>query len=111
MAKDGTIVYADPDRYAARFGDVRVNLTIAGAGEFKARLTRLKLEHLEICGLRESLPPITYISLPPERIFLSFSVGKAPPIFNGFAIRDGDIILHGLGARMHQRSSTECQWG
>jgi hypothetical protein len=101
MAVGGTIVYGDPDGYAAGFGDARVNLTITGAGDFKARLTRLKLKHLEIRRFRESLPRIAYISLPPERIFLSFSVGKAPPTFNGFAIRDGDIILHGLGACIH----------
>ena len=111
MATSGTFVFADPDGYAAKFGDARVNLTITGAGDFNARQTRLKLTHLEICRFRESLPRIAYISLPPERIYLSFPVGKAPLIFNGFTVRDGDIILHGLGASMHQRSSSECQWG
>jgi AraC-like DNA-binding protein len=111
MATSGTFVFADPDGYAAKFGDARVNLTITGAGDFNARLTRLKLTHLEICRFRESLPRIAYISLPPEQIYLSFPVGKAPLIFNGFTVRDGDIILHGLGASMHQRSSRACQWG
>src|SRR5262249_42945021 len=85
--------------------------TITGAGDFRARFTRLKLTHLEICRFRESLPRIAYISLPPEPIYLSFPVGNAPLIFNGFTVRDGDVILHGLGASMHQRSSCECQWG
>ena len=111
MAESSTIVYGDPDDYAARFGDIHVNLTITGAGEFKARLTRLKLEHLEICGLRESLPRIAYISLPPEQIYLSFPAGKVSPIVDGVAIRNGDIVLAGRGACMHQRSSGECQWG
>jgi AraC-like DNA-binding protein len=111
MATSGTFVFADPDGYAAKFGDAGVNLTITGAGDFKARLTRLKLRHLEICRFRESVQRIAYISLPPEPIYLSFPVGKAPLIFNGFTVRDGDIILHGLGASMHQRSSCECQWG
>src|SRR5258708_1871994 len=111
MAESGTIVYGDPDNYAVRFGDIRVNLTITGAGEFKARLTRLKLEHLEICRLRESLPRIAYISLPPEQIYLSFPAGKVSPIVDGVAIRNGDIVLASRGACMHQRSSGECQWG
>ena len=111
MAEGATITFTDPDGYVAGFGDAHVNLTITGAGDFKARLTRLKLKHLEICRFRESLPRIAFISLPPERIFVSFSVGKVPPIFDGFVIRNGDAILHGRGACMHQRSSGECQWG
>jgi len=111
MAEGGTIVYGDPDDYAATFGDIRANLTITGAGEFKARLTRLKLEHLEICGLRESLPRIAYISLPPEQIYLSFPVGKVSPMVDGVAIRNRDIVFASRGACMHQRSGGECQWG
>src|SRR5436190_768117 len=111
MAESGTFIFGDPDGYAARFGDARANLTITGAGDFKARLTRLKLKHLEIFRFCESLPRIAYISLPPEWIFLSFSVGKVSPIVDGFAIRNGDIVLHARAAFMHQRSSSECRWG
>lgn len=111
MAESGTIVYGDPDDYAAAFGSIRVNLTITGAGDFKAKVTRLKLEHLEIFGLRENLPRIAYISLPPEQIFLSFPVGKVSLIVDGVAVRNGDIVLASRGACMHQRSSGECQWG
>jgi len=111
MAEGATFTLSDPDDYAAKFGDARVNLTITGAGQFRARLTRLKLKHLEIHRFRESLPRIAFISLPPDRIFLSFSAGEVPLIFNGLAVRDGNIILHGAGAHMHQRSSGECQWG
>jgi len=100
VAERGTFIFGDPDGYGAAFGDARVNLTITGAGDFKAGLTRLKLKHLEICRFRESLPRIAHISLLPKRIFLSFLVGKAPPIFlNGFAIRDGDIICAALPSR------------
>jgi AraC-like DNA-binding protein len=111
MAESGTIVYGDPDDYAAAFGDMRVNLTITGAGEFQAMLTRLKLEHLEICWLRERLPRIAYLSLPHEQIYLLFPVSKASPIVDGVAIRNRDIVLASRGACMHQRSSGECQWG
>jgi AraC-like DNA-binding protein len=111
MAEGGTFVFSDPDAYAAGSGDARVNLTVTGAGDFRARLTRLKLTHLEIFRFRESLPRIAYISLPPEPIYLSFPVGKTAPIFDGFALRSGDMVLHSRGERMHQRSSGDCQWG
>jgi AraC-like DNA-binding protein len=110
MAEGGILTFGDPDRYAATFGDARVNLTITGAGDFKAQLTRLKLTHLEICRYYEGLPRIAYISLPAKPIFLSFPVGTVPLIFDGFALRSGDMVLHSRCERMHQRLSGECQW-
>ncbi|WP_375788407.1 helix-turn-helix domain-containing protein [Bradyrhizobium sp. Pha-3] len=111
MAENGTLSFSDPDGYAAGFGDARVNLTITGAGDFKARLTRLKLTDLEIYRCCESLPRIAYISLPPEQMFLSFPVGTVSLISDGFALRNDDIVLHGRGQRTHQRSNEACQWG
>jgi AraC-like DNA-binding protein len=111
MAECGTFTFHDPESYAAAFAGPRTKLTITGAGDFRARLSRLNLKHLEIHWLRENLPRIAYLSLPPERIFLSFPVGKQSPIFAGFACRSGDIVLHSRGEHIHQRSSGECQWG
>jgi AraC-like DNA-binding protein len=111
MAESGTLTFSDPDGYAAGFNDARINLTITGAGDFKAQLTRLKLKDLKIYRCRESLPRIAYISLPPEQMFLSFPVGAASLISDGFALRNGHIILHGRGERTHQRSNGACQWG
>jgi len=111
MAENGTLTFSDPDGYAAGFGDARVALTITGAGDFKARLTRLKLKDLNIYRCYESLPRIAYISLPPEQMFLSFPVGAESLISDGFALRSDDIVLHGRGERTHQRSNGACQWG
>ena len=111
MAENGTLTFSDPDGYAAGFSDARINLTITGAGDFKARLTRLKLKDLEIYRCYESLPRIAYISLPPEQMFLSFPIGAVSLISDGFALRNGHIVLHGRGERTHQRSNGACQWG
>ena len=111
MAANGTLTFSDPDGYAAGFGDAHINLTITGAGDFKARLTRLKLKDLEVYRCCESLPRLAYISLPPQQMFLSFPVGAASLIFDGFALRNDDIVLHGRGERTHQRSNGACQWG
>jgi hypothetical protein len=111
MSERGTQTFGDPDDYAAAFGDARVHLTIMGAGDFTARLTRLKLQHLELYWCRESLPRIAYISLPPERVVLSFPIGGASPLFGGSALRNGNIVLHSRAERMHQRSNGVCQWG
>jgi AraC-like DNA-binding protein len=110
MAEGDTFTCGDPDGYAARFGDVRVDLTVTGAGEFRARLVRLKMKHLQVYWCREDLPRIARISLPPERIFVSFPVGPESLTSNGLVLRKGDLILHGRGERTHQRSENACQW-
>jgi AraC-like DNA-binding protein len=111
MSERGTQTFDDPDDYAAAFGEACVNLTIMGARDFTARLTRLKLQHLEVYWCRESLPRIAYISFPPERVVLSFPIGGASPLFGGSALRNGNIVLHSRAERMHQRSNGVCQWG
>jgi AraC-like DNA-binding protein len=113
MAEGHSLTFSDPDRYAAAFGNagIKLKLTITGAGDFKAKLTRLKLKYLEVYRCSESLPRIAYISLPPERIFLSVPVGTASPIFGGLALRNGDVAFHARGECVHQRSSGGCQWG
>jgi AraC-like DNA-binding protein len=111
MAERGILKFADPEGYAAGFGDVRVNFTIIGAGDFKAQLTHIKLKYLEIYQFCESLPRIAYIALPPEQVFLSFSIHAISPIFNGFALRNGEMVLHSHGERLHQRTCGESKWG
>jgi AraC-like DNA-binding protein len=111
MAESSTFTFHDPDSYAAAFGGLRINLTITGSGDFRARLSRLNLKHLEIYWLRENLPRIAYLSLPPGQILLSFPVGGQSFIFAGFACQRGDILLHGCGEHIHQRSGGNCQWG
>ena len=111
MAEGGTLTFTDPDGYAAAFREARINLTITGAGDFTARLTQLKLQHLEVYRCRENLPRIAYLSFPSERMMLSFPVGSRPPIFGGLALRTGDIVFHSRGERVHQRSSGACEWG
>ncbi len=106
-----TCLLTSSDAYAAGFGDARINLTITGAGVFKARLTRLKLKDLEVYRCCESLPRIAYITLPAERMFLSFPVGPQSFISDGFALRNGDMVLNGCGQRTHQRSNGACEWG
>lgn len=77
MIEGAILSFDDPDGYAAAFGDMRVNLTIVGAGDFAARLTRLNLQHVEMYWCREHLPRVAYLSFPPEQIVLSFPAGRA----------------------------------
>jgi hypothetical protein len=111
MAECSILTFADPESYAAGFGDARVNLTITGAGDFKAQLTRIKLKYLEIYRLCESLPRIAYVSLPLAHEFVSFSDRAMSLMFDGVCLGGGDVILHGRGECLHQRTCGECKWG
>lgn len=107
----GTQTFTDPDGYAAAIGDARLNLTMTGAGAFRAELTWMQLQHLNIYRCCESLSRIGYISLSPKMTFLSFPINATSAIFSGFSVRNGDIIFHSPGERMHQRCNGGCQWG
>jgi AraC-like DNA-binding protein len=111
MADGGTLTFTDPDGYAAAIGDARLNLTITGAGDFKAQLTRLPLQHLKIYRCCENLSRIGYISLSQKMIFLSFPINATSAIFSGFSVQNGDIIFYSPGERVHQRFNGGCQWG
>jgi AraC-like DNA-binding protein len=111
MADGGTQTFTDPDGYAAAIGDTRLNLTITGAGDFKAELIWLQLKHLKIYRCCESLPRIGFISLSPKLTFLSFPIKTTSTIFSGFSVKRGDIVSHSPGERVHQRFDGACQWG
>ncbi len=111
MEAGNTVSFSDPDGYAAGFGDAFLKLTITGAGAFRAQLSCLKLQQMEVYRCYENLPRIAYVLLSAEHIGLSFPIGTVPHIFDGFALRPGDIVLHRPGDRMHQRLPGDCGWG
>ncbi|MGY4401843.1 helix-turn-helix domain-containing protein [Bradyrhizobium sp. USDA 3315] len=111
MAERSISRFDDPGACEAGFGDIGVNLTITGPGDFEAELLRLKLDHLVVMRLRESLPRIACISLAADRVFLSFPVGRVSLECDGLAFQSDQIAFHGPGQRMHQRSNGKCQWG
>lgn len=111
MADGGMQTFTNPDGYAAAIGDARVNLTITGAGAFRAELTWLHLQDLKIYRCCENLPRIGYVSLPPKLTFVSFPIKTTSAIFGGFSVQSGDIVFHGPGEHVHQRFNSAGQWG
>jgi AraC-like DNA-binding protein len=111
MAESASLTFYDESAYTAAFGDTRLKLTITGPGDFTARLTRLRLQNLEIFWCSESVPRIAFISLPKARPTFTFVLGRPPMTICGFALRSGDVVFHSRGERIHQRSDRGCQWG
>jgi AraC-like DNA-binding protein len=112
MATNGTSTFANPEDYQAGIGDAIVNLIVTGGGDFKARLTSLNLRQFHLLRGSENLPRIAFMSLPPARAFVSFPATAGPPLtYRGVNLGVGDIVFHGRGERLHQRTSGESQWG
>jgi AraC-like DNA-binding protein len=111
MTASGTATFTNPDDYRAGIGGASVRLVLTRRGDFKARLTWLKLRHLQVLRGRENLPRITYVTLPPGRAFVWFPVGPdARPIWNGMELKCGDILFHSRGERGHHRTKGASQW-
>jgi len=68
MVESGTTIFTDPDDFQARLGRTRLNLVVTSRGDFKARLTWLKLRDLNLLRGSESLARIAYVSLTPARV-------------------------------------------
>ena len=107
----GTATFADTSDCQCAFGGGRVQLTVTGGGEFKARLTSLHLGHLQLLRGCEKSPRIAFVSLPPSRVFVSFPTGEASLIWDGIELRPGDFVFHSRGERMHQRTTGAGRWG
>jgi AraC-like DNA-binding protein len=112
MPTSGTSTYVDPDDYQAMFRGGRINLVLTNVSGFKARQTWVEFDHLHLLRNEEKLPRVAYISLPPERVFIGFPMGSVPfPTWGGTKLKSGDVVLHGIGERMHYRTNAVSRWG
>jgi AraC-like DNA-binding protein len=111
LGKYGLTTFADPSDCEGALGGAKVQLTVTGSGEFKARLTWLCFRHLQVLRGCEELPRIAYVSLPPSCIVVSFPTEEVPLIWDGIELRSCDIVFHSRGERMHQRTTGQGRWG
>src|SRR5262245_40695610 len=108
----GTTTFTDPDDYRAHLPGPTIELVLTGSERFKARLTWLKLAQLGVLQAEERAPRIAFLSLPPASIFASFPLSDDPPsVWNGLALRPGQLVLHGAGDHFHQRIAGVARWG
>jgi len=112
MTESGTATFTNPADYQTGIGDANVSLVLTARGDFKARLTWLKLRHLHVLRGHENVARIAYVSLLPGRAFASLPMrSDAPPIWSGMELKPGDVIFHSIGERAHQWTKGASQWG
>jgi hypothetical protein len=75
-------------------------------------LTRTRLHQLDLLNATETLPRVGYVALRPDRAFISFSLDPEPSVvWRGLALAPDEIMLHGRGERLHQRTLGGSEWG
>ena len=105
-------VFGKPDEYeAALRTDAAVDLLVTGRGEFRAHLTRIALNHMNLLAGKETLSRIAFIRLDPRIVRVSLPVqGDATLFLDGIAARPGEIVTHGSGHSLHERTDGPCRW-
>jgi AraC-like DNA-binding protein len=111
MATSGTTIFTDLDDYRARIGGTSVNLVVTSPGEYKMRLTWLKLQQLHVLSGCENLPRIGYVSFARARVFVSFPTSTVARKWRGVELQFGDIVFHGCGEQAHHWTAGASDWG
>ena len=111
MPGSGTQTFTDSEAYEAGLRQWQINSVITCHGAFKARLTWVELDRLHLLRCREAHPRIAYLSLPPAMACAAFRTDPGPaPFWGGMELHSEDIMFHGRGARLHQRTTGPCLW-
>ncbi|MBI2738851.1 MAG: AraC family transcriptional regulator [Rhodospirillales bacterium] len=108
----GTTTFTDPDDFRAGLPGPDFDLVLTGSERFKARLTWLRTAELCVMEIVERASRIAFLSLPPGSILVSFPLSGDPPmVWNGEALRPGQLVLHGASDEFHQRIAGAARWG
>jgi AraC-like DNA-binding protein len=106
-------VFGDAEDFqAALSADGVVGLLVTGCGQFRARLTQVRLDGWRLAAVEEEQPRIAFVAVPAGTVLVSFPIGGGPsPVWAGIEIRNGGMIALGAGQRVHARTLGPCLWG
>jgi hypothetical protein len=107
----GTAIFTDPEDFRVNVPGASINLVLTDRCDFKTRLTWVNVRSLRVVRCEESAARIAFVVLEPDWVFVSFPTGhNPPPIWNGSEMRPGEIVWHGRGDHIHQRTSGPGRW-
>src|SRR5271154_3189858 len=111
MPTGGTTKFTDADDYHAGVRGAKFHFVFSCQRDFEARLTWVELRHLCLLRGQENLPRVAHVSLTPDSVFVEFPTRhNAPLIYNGVELQLGEIVFHGRGEHLHQRTRGPSQW-
>ena len=112
MVQSGTATFANPVDYCAAIGAAGLKLIVTGGGDFNARLSWLKLDHLFLLPAAKICRVSAFSRCRRSKYFFRFQPNQSRPLtYGGFCLQLGDVVLHGHGERSHQRTNGKSQWG
>jgi AraC-like DNA-binding protein len=108
----GTATFTDPEDFRVSVPGASINLVLTSHCDFKARLTWVNTRRVRLARCTESAPRIAFVALAPGPVFVSFPLRHAPsPFWSGVEMQPGEIMLHGCGDHIYQRTSGASRWG
>jgi hypothetical protein len=112
MTGCGTTTFIDPDDFRVALPGLTIDLSLTGSVRFQARLAWFRMAELSVAQVEESAPRVASLSVRTRSVLVSFPLSNNPPVvFNGIALRPGQVLLHGAGERFHQRIAGAARWG
>ena len=111
LAESGTFAFSDPDDFRGGLRRAGIEMVLTVSGDFKAHQTYVELSQLSLVCSWEERPRVAYLSLAPDRVFITSAAHSSGPIrWGGLELQPGDIVFHSRGERMHQRTSGPWHW-
>jgi AraC-like DNA-binding protein len=107
-----TSFFTEPADFAAALAkEYCSGLVITGHGEFRARLTWVRLHLLRLLAVGESLSRIAFVSVPEQRILVALPCGSGSrPIWGGINMQADQIMTFGPGSLVSMRTDGSCRW-
>jgi hypothetical protein len=104
--------FTNPDDYEAALGeDAEVNMLVTGRGEFWAELSRIGLPRLSLSAGTEHLARVAAITVGSDLVRISLpGRGRSFLISGGIPFQPGEIVAHGPGHRLLERTEGRCRW-
>jgi AraC-like DNA-binding protein len=87
-------------------------LLVTGRGQFRARLTQVRLDGWRLAAVEEEQARIAFVAVPAGTIIVSFPVAEGPsPVWGGIEVQTGEILTLGPGQRVHAKTLGSSHWG
>jgi hypothetical protein len=112
MPSSSTSVFSEPEDYQAELQRVvGFVLTVVGAGDFRAVLTRIDLPRILLMAGEENLARLAIISLPSDTMRVALPPQRDGAVSSdGIPSREDEILIHGPGHRVLERTIGPCHW-
>src|SRR5438094_632421 len=114
MARTASYAFTDPIPFQGAFTVADVDLCVTRKGKFASEFTTIDFGRLWISCGHERLPRVYRATVTRDRAVILFlsRPGQSATRHCGVEVKPAaDIIVDGLGATVHHRTSAPCHWG